>query len=60
VFGGGWGIRVTTECELDAALERARTTTDGPSLIEIMLDRLDTSDTLKRLGAELSPDRPVE
>ena len=57
VFGGGWGRRVTTEDEFDEALARARATNEGPALIEIMLDRLDTSEALKRLGAELSPDR---
>jgi TPP-dependent 2-oxoacid decarboxylase len=57
IFGGGWGERVTTEDELDAALERARASNRGPALIEIMLDRLDTSEALKRLGAELSPDK---
>jgi indolepyruvate decarboxylase len=58
VFGGGWGARVRTEDELDAALEKARTSSEGPALIEIMLDKLDTSEGLKRLGAALSPDRP--
>jgi indolepyruvate decarboxylase len=58
VFGGGWGARVRTENELDAALEKARTSSEGPALIEIMLDKLDTSEGLKRLGAALSPDRP--
>jgi TPP-dependent 2-oxoacid decarboxylase len=57
VFGGGWGQRVTTEDEFDEALARARATNDGPALIEIMLDRFDTSEALKRLGAQLSPDR---
>ena len=57
VFGGGWGRRVTTEDELDDALARARASNQGPALIEIMLDRLDTSEALKRLCAELSPDR---
>jgi indolepyruvate decarboxylase len=49
---------VRTEDELDAALEKARTSSEGPALIEIMLDKLDTSEGLKRLGAALSPDRP--
>lgn len=55
VFGGGWGRRVATEDELATALAQAKATDDGPVLIEIMLDRYDTSDALKRLGAELSP-----
>lgn len=57
VFGGGWGRRVETEEELDAALTQARSSNDGPAVIEIMLDKLDMSDALKRLGAELSPDK---
>lgn len=57
VFGGGWGQRVTTEDELDQALERARATNEGPALIELVLDRLDTSEGMKRLGAALSPDK---
>ena len=57
VFGGGWGARVTTEDELDAALERARGGNEGPALIELMLERLDTSEALKRIGAALSPDK---
>jgi len=57
VFGGGWGKRVTTEDELDAALERARGGNDGPALIELVLERLDTSEALKRIGAALSPDK---
>ena len=57
VFGGGWGRRVTTEDEFDEALARARASNEGPALIEIMLDRFDTSEALKRLGAELSPEK---
>jgi len=57
VFGGGWGRRVATEDVFEDALARARAGNEGPALIEIMLDRFDTSDALKRLGAELSPDK---
>lgn len=57
VFGGGWGCRVETEEELDTALSQAKSSNDGPAVIEIMLDKLDMSDALKRLGAELSPDK---
>jgi len=49
--------RLTTEDEFDEALARARASNEGPALIEIMLDRFDTSEALKRLGAELSPDK---
>jgi indolepyruvate decarboxylase len=57
VFGGGWGRRVATEDELDDGLARARASNEGPVLIEIMLDRFDTSEALKRLCAEFSPDK---
>jgi indolepyruvate decarboxylase len=60
VFGGGWGTQVRTEGAFEEALERARGTNDGPALIEIMLDRLDTSDALKRLGAQLSPESQLK
>jgi indolepyruvate decarboxylase len=57
VFGGGWGCRVETEDELVAALHRASVCTTGPALIELILERLDASEALKRIGAALSPDR---
>ena len=57
VFGGGWGRRVSTEDEFDDALQHASQSNEGPAFIEVMLDRFDTSDALKRLGAELSPDK---
>jgi TPP-dependent 2-oxoacid decarboxylase len=57
VFGGGWGRRVATEDELDDGLARAGASNEGPVLIEIMLDRFDTCEALKRLCAELSPDK---
>ena len=57
VFGGGWGRRVNTEEALDAALNEARARNDGPAVIEVILDQMDMSDALRRLGAELSPDK---
>jgi indolepyruvate decarboxylase len=57
VFGGGWGVRVATEDELAAALARARASNEGPAFIELMLDRFDTSEALRRLATELSPDK---
>jgi TPP-dependent 2-oxoacid decarboxylase len=57
VFGGGWGQRVATEDELDAALARARASNEGPAFIELMLERFDTSEALRRLATELSPDK---
>lgn len=57
VFHGGWGRRVATEDAFEAALTEARGRNDGPAVIEVMLDEMDMSDALKRLGAELSPDK---
>jgi TPP-dependent 2-oxoacid decarboxylase len=57
VFGAGWGQRVTTEDEFDECLASARASNEGPILIEIVLDRLDSCETLKRLCAELSPEK---
>jgi indolepyruvate decarboxylase len=48
---GGVGERVTTRAELADALERARARTDRFSLIEVMLPRGVTSDTLARFVA---------
>ena len=48
---GGDGVRVTTRRELQAALERARATRGRFQLIEVMLPRGQTSDTLARFVA---------
>jgi indolepyruvate decarboxylase len=55
LFGGGWGVRVTTEGEFEAAFKKALAFTGGPSLLEVMLDPSDSSEQLKRLCAELAP-----
>jgi len=60
VFGGGWGTKVATEDEFATAVSRAITTREGPALIEILLDRMDTSEALKRLREELSPDKAMQ
>lgn len=57
IFGGSRGWRVHTEDELDEALNAASAANNGPTLIEVMLERMDSSEALKRLGAELSPDK---
>lgn len=57
IFGGGWGVKVATEDEFATAVARAIAMQEGPALIEILLDRMDTSEALKRLGEELSPDK---
>jgi TPP-dependent 2-oxoacid decarboxylase len=51
--GNGWGARVTTEGELDAAIEKALAH-DGPSLIEIVVDRDDCSERLLEWGARVA------
>ena len=48
---GGHGVRVTTRRELVAALEDAMACTDRFSLVEVMLPRGQTSDTLARFVA---------
>ncbi|HTJ02015.1 MAG TPA: thiamine pyrophosphate-binding protein [Methylovirgula sp.] len=53
VIGGGLGVKVTTEREMEAALVRAHANT-GWSLIQVMLDRDDHSPALKRLTAKLA------
>ncbi len=60
VFGGGVGLRVATEGEFEQALERAVAHQGGPVLIEVVLDRLDSCDALKRLGALVSKKRRAE
>lgn len=54
VFGDGLGLCVRTEGELEAALERAESFEGGPVLIEVMLERSDSSDQLKRLCDEIA------
>lgn len=41
VFGGGWGCAVETMRELDAALERANSSEEGPALIEVRISAKD-------------------
>ncbi len=51
--GNGWGCRVTTEGELDAAIDRAQSN-DGLSLIEVQIDRDDCSRTLLEWGSRVA------
>lgn len=53
VFGGGWGCEVRTEGELEDALEKARRN-KGLSLIEVHLDRLDCSESLRRACEQMA------
>jgi indolepyruvate decarboxylase len=49
VFGGGWGMEVRTEDELEQALSRAMAQSDSLAFIEIFLDRRDFAPGLKKL-----------
>lgn len=54
LLGAGLGIKVTTEADMAAALERARSNTQGYTIIQVMLDRQDHSPALSRLTASLA------
>jgi TPP-dependent 2-oxoacid decarboxylase len=54
LVGGGRGTVVTTEDELDYALDAAREYTRGFSIIEVQLDPRDSSPALQRLTAGLA------
>jgi indolepyruvate decarboxylase len=49
VFGGGHGYEVRTEGDLEDALRKIETDPDALTLIEVHLDRLDCSQSLKNL-----------
>jgi indolepyruvate decarboxylase len=53
VLGGGLGIKVTTEREMEAALGRARANTASWSIIHVTLARDDHSAALRRLTTTL-------
>jgi TPP-dependent 2-oxoacid decarboxylase len=52
-IGGGLGLRVTTEREMDSALTQARDNMSGWTLIHVVLDRDDCSAAMKRFTAKL-------
>lgn len=54
VFGGGKGIKVTTEQEFDDALKEALHKRGTFYLIEVNLDKYDFSPALMRLGEEIA------
>jgi indolepyruvate decarboxylase len=54
VLGAGTGFVVRTAAELDAALAAARAQTAGFCILDVRLERLDTSAPLRRLTAELA------
>lgn len=47
---GGWGVRVRTEGELEAALATVERKRGRLSLIEVVIDRMDAPDALRRFG----------
>ena len=51
VFGDAYGVAVRTEGELEDALRAASEITDRLVLIEIIVDRHDTTDATRRIGA---------
>ena len=51
LFGGGWGIAVGTEGELEEALRAVARRPNEPALIEVRLDRMDCSEAVRRYGA---------
>lgn len=51
--GNAWGCRVTTEGELDAAIDRAARN-DGLSLVEVKIDRDDCSRDLLEWGSRVA------
>ena len=48
-FGGGWGAKVGTEGELEAALERAQNEPDNLAVIEVVTERWDLSQPMARV-----------
>lgn len=53
VFGGGLGLEVRTEGELEAALERAATA-DGLVFIEVHTERMDCPESLRSAGRAMA------
>ncbi|HYB99371.1 MAG TPA: thiamine pyrophosphate-binding protein [Candidatus Limnocylindrales bacterium] len=49
----GWGTEVHTEGELETALQQARANTQSLSILNIHLDKMDTSKALERLARRL-------
>ncbi len=52
-FGGGWGMQVRTEEELETAIARINSDPKNTAIIEVMLDQYDCSESLQTLGANL-------
>lgn len=54
LLAGGWGFTVRTVADFDKALSASLANTDAFSIIEVDLDKYDTSPALERLGERLS------
>ncbi len=54
LLGSGWGFVVRTVADLDQALQASLANRDAFSIIEVDLDKHDTSPALTRLGQRLS------
>jgi indolepyruvate decarboxylase len=54
IVGGGWGVVVTTEDELEQALKTAQADMKEFTIIDVQLDPRDSSPALKRLAASLA------
>jgi len=54
LVGGGWGFEVHTEADLDQALKAALANQETFSLLNVHLDKHDTSPALERLARRLS------
>jgi len=53
LLGSGWGFVVNTPADLDKALQASLANRDTYSIIEVNLDKHDTSPALTRLGQRL-------
>jgi indolepyruvate decarboxylase len=54
LLGGGWGFTVRTAADLDQALQASLANRETFSIIDVDLDKYDTSPALTRLGQRLS------
>lgn len=54
LLGGGWGFTVRTVADLDQALQASLANRETFSIIDVDLDKYDTSPALSRLGQRLS------
>lgn len=54
LFGSGWGFEVRTEGDLEKALQAALANRDAFSLINVHLEKDDTSEALQRLAERMS------